>query len=497
MVSGVAGDRPAADVCVVGAGPAGLTVAHALGSTGRSVIVLESGGSGSSADLDSLNDGHVVGEPYAGLGATRHRQLGGSANMWNVVLERQRGAKYVPLTPRDLDSWPIGWQELEAYYHDAQTVCGLGPFEYGADAWATEARPHFDLRGTGLTSGVYQFGPAHRFTRDLVDELRSMPAVRLVPSATVVGLTLEPGSGDRRVRGVRAVSGSGERFEASARTVILACGAVENARLLLLAGVDRWSGTQWLGRGFMEHARDFSLVLAPYSPETFAAAHFYDFHTSPDGTRVGGRLALTEDARRGHGIPNASLTLIPRAAGDGRRSLVDRLVRAGVGAMGAGRRGRYGWSRRPAPSRLFDVFGLVMNLEQRPHPWNRIELDARLDRFGNRLPRLFLDWTPAEQAELERMRELLAGWLHAAGLGRLEIQCGRRPDLSAHHHAGTTRMAHDPGQGVVDTNGRVFGAQNLYVAGGSVFPSAGFANPTLTIVALARRLARHLESVDA
>jgi hypothetical protein len=339
---------------------------------------------------------------------------------------------------------------------------------------------------------VYQFGPAHRFTRDLVDELRRMPAVRLVSSATVVGLTFEPGLGDRRVRSVRAVSHSGQHFEVIARTVVLACGAVENARQLMLAGVDRWSGTQWLGRGFMEHARDFSLVLAPYSPEIFAAASFYDFHTGPDGTRIGGRLAITEDARSGHGIPNASLTLVPRAAGGRRHPLVDRLVRAGIRAMGAGRRGRYGWSRMPALSRRFDVFGIVLNLEQRPHASNRIELDERRDRFGNWLPRLFLDWTPAEQAGLERLRELLAEWLHTAGLGRLEFQRGLRPDLSAHHHAGTTRMGHDPGEGVVDPDGRVFGLQNLYVTGGSVFPTAGFANPTLTIAALARRLARHL-----
>jgi hypothetical protein len=491
-VRGGTGGLPAADVCVVGAGPAGLTAAHALGSVGQSVIVIESGGSGSDSDVDLLNDGHVVGEPYAGLMATRHRQLGGSANIWNVVVERQRGAKYVPLSPSDLESWPIGWQELEPYYHEAQTVCGLGPFEYGADAWATEARSPFDLRRTGLTSGVYQFGPAHRFTRDLVDELRRMPAVRLVSSATGVGLTFEPGLGDRRVRSVRGVSHSGEHFEVIARTVVLACGAVENARQLMLAGVDRWSGTQWLGRGFMEHARDFSLVLAPYSPEIFAAASFYDFHTGPDGTRIGGRLAITEDARSGHGIPNASLTLVPRAAGGRRHPVVNRLVRAGIRAMGAGRRGRYGWSRMPALSRRFDVFGIVLNLEQRPHASNRIELDERRDRFGNWLPRLFLDWTPAEQAGLERLRELLAEWLHTAGLGRLEFQRGLRPDLSAHHHAGTTRMGRDPGEGVVDPDGRVFGLQNLYVTGGSVFPTAGFANPTLTIAALARRLARHL-----
>ena len=152
--------RETPDVCVVGGGPAGLTTALTLGAAGRRVVLLESGGFDSSAAAQELNDGDNEGEPYAGLGLTRHRQIGGTANVWDVRVHGKPGAKYVPLSPRDMADWPIGWDELEPHYVEAQGVCGLGPLEYGAARWTTPAHPPFELNGTGLTSGVYQFGYA-------------------------------------------------------------------------------------------------------------------------------------------------------------------------------------------------------------------------------------------------------------------------------------------------------------------------------------------------
>lgn len=493
---------PSADVCVVGAGPAGLTAALALGSAGRSVVLLESGAEALSPGAQELNEGACRGEPYTGLRRTRHRQVGGTPNIWDVEVEGRAAAKYVPLDARDMVDWPLGPDDLEPHYLEAQALCGLGPFDYGADAWAAEGRRPFRLEGTGLTSGVYQFGTADRFTRVLPERIRGMEAVRLVPSATVVELV--PDGASRGLRGVRAVRAAAGPLVVEARRVVLACGAVENARLLLLSGLGGGAGpgrlagrggeggARWLGRGFMEHARDFSLALVPASPDLFARAAFYDARAVDDGFWVGGRLAPTDEARDAHDLPSASLTLVPRARA--RRSLPERALRAAHRAVFGGRTGRYGWSRVPAPERAFDVFRLVLNLEQRPDPRNRIELGGRRDRHGNRLPRLVLRWSDAEQARLERLRDRLEVWFREAGLGRLEATPGRRPDLGAHHHAGTTRMASSPEDGVVDPDGRVFGLENLYVAGASVFPSAGFANPTLTVVALALRLARHLDA---
>ena len=316
-----------------------------------------------------------------------------------------------------------------------------------------------------------------------------MENVAIATSVTVVGIEVVQRGG--RVRHVRAVRRNGQRLEVAADNVVLACGAIENARLLLLSGI---GGSPWLGRGFMEHARDFSLVLAPDSRAVFARAGFYDLFTAPDGTRLGGRLALTDAALEAHDLPNASLTLIPGTCTRGKSSRIERMLRRFRSRYGAHRRGRYGWSSMPDPDRAFDHFRLVLNLEQRADRRNRITLSGRRDRHGNPLPALHLEWFAEEQRRLDRLRELLARWFREADLGRLQFEFGRQPDLRAHHHAGTTRMAEHVGDGVVDTNCAVFATGNLFVAGASVFPTAGFANPTLTIVALSLRLAEHLRS---
>jgi choline dehydrogenase-like flavoprotein len=475
-------------VCIVGAGPAGIATALALGTAGRRVVLLESGGVRSSTRAQELNDGDHEGEPYNGLAATRHRQIGGTVNVWNVPLhgEAGLGAKYVPLTPRDLAEWPISWSDLEPHYRRAQALCGLGPLEYGADYWATAGRRPFRLDGTGLTSGVYQFGNAKQFTSVLPGRLSKIETMALVPSTTVVDLDLDRAR--RRARGVRAVADDGQRVEVRARMVILACGAVENARLLLLAGLAGEGGSEWLGRGFMEHARDFSLLMTPDSRELFAEASFYDQHTTDGGLRIGGRLTVTDDALDSFRLPNAAMTLVPS-----RRGMKHRLVRRVLRQFGR-TVGRYGWSRVRSPATAFDAFEIVLNFEQRPHRWNRIELGSRRDRFGNPLPRLILAWTDEEQETLERLRDCLGEWLRTARLGHLQVTKGRRPDFNAHHHAGTTRMGIDPRAGVVDPQGRVFGLENLYVAGASIFPTAGYANPTLTVVATALRLASHVDA---
>jgi len=479
------------DVCVVGAGPAGLTAALALGSAGHSVALLESGDLHASSDAQALNDGDCEGVPYQGLVRTRHRRVGGTTHLWNVPTPGGPGAKYVPLGRRDLADWPIGWSELEPHYLEAQALCGLGPFEYDAGYWATAKRRPFDLSGTGLESGVYQFGTAERIHRGLVDRIRATQSVSLVPCASAVGLVLEPHR--RRALGVRVADARGRLFDVSAKNVVLACGAIENARLLLLSRPDLDGASRWLGRGFMEHARDFSLTLVPESPTLFDAASFYDLHAASDGTWIGGRLSLSDQALASFGLPNAAMTLVPRARTHGRNPwnrMVRRLRRVAGASWGGD---RYGWSQRRWPAHEFDAFDIVLNLEQRPQPSNRVELSSRKDPFGNALPRLVLRWSEEEQAVLERLRDLLAEWFRRAHLGELLIRRGCPPDLNAHHHAGTTRMGASPETGVVDADGRVFGLDNLYVAGASVFPTAGFANPTLTIVALALRLARHLD----
>jgi choline dehydrogenase-like flavoprotein len=454
------------DVCVVGAGPAGLTVAHALGGGSLDVLVLESGGPDPEAAPQRLNEARTVGDRYAGLQATRHRQIGGTVYLWNTPVGGLRGAKYVALDPADVkglpelpwSGWPLEWSELEPWYGQARRLCGLPVLDEDGSLVADPDRRPFDLGEAALETRIYELGSGEVFTKVLPDELRRASNVRLCHHATLTQLV--PGRDGERVE--EAVFGGldGARFRVRARVFVLAAGAVENPRILLAS---KLGGTgDWIGRCFMEHPRDYALTLRP-RPGLLEEAGFYDVHVDPRGAHLVGRLALPDQIRRSDQIPNVSVTLLPR-------------------------RRRWPWERRRDAA-----LTLLLNLEQQPHRENRVVLASRRDRLGVPIAELRWRWREDDQQGLERTRAAVAREIEAAGLGRVEVAT-MRPDPNAHHHAGTTRMSLDATSGGVDTDGRVHDTANLFVCGASVFPTAGFANPSLTIVALALRLAAGLET---
>ena len=464
-----------ADVCIVGAGPAGLTVARALAASGTRIVVLESGGRTRDPDVQALSDGTTLGDPYAGPGITRHRQAGGTAVMWNTWLGDEMGAKYVPLDALDfeardwlpLSGWPFDRASLDPYYERAQSLCGLGPYRYRGEDWATPDRPLLPLSSSALTTDVYQFGTARLFTDVYLQDVRAARNVLLCLHATAVELATDPSG--RLVTDARAARVTGRPLRVRARQFVLAAGGIENARLLLLSNGVKSGGlgneSDMVGRCFMEHPRDRSCRLVPTDPGLADRCGFYSIHRTDAGL-VMGRIAFTEEARRRGQLPAMSVTLQPRP----RRF---RWLRAGR---------RHGG----------DVLELLINLEQAPDRDNRIVLGTDRDRFDRPKPVIHWRWRELDRANLARVHATLAGAFERSGLGRIVVDAAATPDPNAHHHLGTTRMSDDPLAGAVTRDARVHGVANLFVAGSSVFPTGGFANPTLTATALALRLADHL-----
>lgn len=463
------------DVCIIGGGPSGLSLASALIPSGQSIVVLESGTWTSERAVQRLNNGPTVGWTYSGLGITRHRRIGGTAHHWNSWFEGRPWARYAPLDPVDFErpGWPFGFGTLEPWYREAQALCRLGPFRYDAESWSTPGLPAIRAPMRALTSRVYQYGPAEVFTAELPRRLLAAPNVILCHSGTVCKLHAEPGRG--RLAGVEVRTLGGKTLRVAAGSFVLAAGAVENARLLLIGGGGGGGfgdHSSWVGRCFMEHPRDRSIRLRPASGEP-TSLEFYEMHRSFDGAVLSGRLALDSDALRRESLPNASATLLPASSWGPLPRGFERLGLTPRRRLRAGR----------------DV-QILLNLEHLPHPANRIVLGREVDQLG--LPRAELRWAwrPEEQEALERLRTLVARDLET--LGPVQVARENPPDPNAHHHAGTTRMHRDAAHGVVDPDGRVHDMDNLFVTGSSVLPSAGFVNPVLTIVALALRLADHL-----
>jgi choline dehydrogenase-like flavoprotein len=499
------------DVCIVGGGAAGITIARELSHTPLRVCLLESGGLEFDPRTQALYRGEVIGFPYYDPDKFRLRFFGGTTNHWQGVCR--------PLDPLDFErrgwvpgsGWPFGRAVLEPYYARAQEICQLGPLDYDVSTWATENAAPFALPETSIESRAYQQSPPTRFGQVYREEIRAAANVSAYLHANVI--EIETGSLARAVRRVRGACLTGNRFTARARWYVLATGAVENARLLLASrgttpeGLGNRHG--WVGRTFMEHISAVGAILLPSKP---LDRSFYETHVVR-GIPVTGHLALSPDLVRREKLLNAQAFVRPYTMKQTLRSspalvsakmafesgtldddLIDH-VRALIAQIddlaiqsydawfGAGLQG----------------FALIAIVEHAPRVDSRIMLGKERDALG--LQRVRVDWQfgDLERRTLSALYEAIASTAGQAGLGRVRIlpddpEMGWPPGVrGAWHQMGTTRMDENPTRGVVNADCRVHGIENLFVAGSSVFPTSGYANPTLTLVALAVRLADHLK----
>jgi MYXO-CTERM domain-containing protein len=473
-----AGDLPdrgthSAEICIIGAGPAGLALATGLRRrrSDLRIVILESGGIGIGG-AQALTTGTSAGDWTSDLSRCRARGVGGTALLWNTVRDGRAGAKYVPLDPIDLEprdelpfsGWPFPFQDLLPWYDAARALIGLDDSPDQADATAEPALP---FRPDGLTTSAYRWGPATTFLESLPGTLSSGEQLTLIRNATVTALTYR----GPRVDAVRWAAANGRTGTIHADQVILAAGALENARMLLAFPPTAIAEHAWLGRGLMEHPIDRSLRIRSRDPALSPRPGRYSAVGGGAGADRIGRIGCSCRMLQERRLWNASLRLYPV-----REPRAVRLLKHGAALAGV---------RTPTSYRV------LLDLEQAPHPENRVALSPDVDAFG--VPRVHVTWhwLAADERNRQRMLQAVAGELEACGC-RAVVRHGGVIDPDVHHHAGTTRMHRNPEQGVVDADLRVHGMDNLHVVGASVFPTAGVANPTLTIVALALRLAERL-----
>lgn len=504
-------DALESDLCIVGAGPAGLVLACAFLGSRHQVLLIESGGLREDLRVQQMNRSIVDADPNITLEKSRYRAPGGTVRLWNTPYRDSIGAKYLPLDTLDFETrdylegsgWPFSRAALDSYYRRAHEVCGIGPFDYGeAVSHSSELGAPPPWNGSDiLRSRFYRLGAASVFMENLVGQVRAAPNITLICSASVE--SLQPDRSSSRIDAITANTLGGMSLRIRAQVFALAGGGVENARLLLASGV----GGSLVGRHFMEHPRDYSLVAVPDQRSSYVLAAMCDSRETPLGNVVRGRLAIDGAFLLREGLLNASVSLFPMVTT--RTSRMAATLKRSLSSLKWAHRGRAdtalpslqapgypnapeGWSRESIRLERFAGLRILINLEQAPHPDNRIVLGDRRNPLGGRMAALHWRWREADARNLSRLHEVLKRELPRAGFGRIESINSLKPEPNAHHHAGTTRMSEDAARGVVDADSRVHGIENLFVAGSSVFPTAGFANPTLTIVALALRLGDHL-----
>ncbi len=522
-----ASDEPVAGpVCVIGAGPAGITLALELAGKGVDVVLLESGGRGYEPETQALYDGAVVGDRNTDVASSRLREFGGTSGHWTGLC--------APLDPIDFEArpgvphsgWPITRADLDDYYRIAQPYLELGKFDYAFANWKSRlAQPALPLDPEMARDAVYQQSPPTRFAETYWDAVSDNPRIRCFLHANLTDIVLR----DDAVDHCEFSTLENRKLRVRAENYVVACGGIENARVLLNCNRQRPDGigneNGLVGRYFMDHLNcEVGTVL--FSDE-YIDLSLYDRVVVADGTAMQIGLKLPFDVIRREQLLNNTAFLVPQyentAFSNDFRNYGWVSFSALVKAFAHGQKpdrfaenycnsvenidtvavGIYRHAMRP-----FTKTGRALaakfrqDAEQSPNPDSRVFLTDETDALGWR--RIALDWriAPSDLDSLRRTHERLGAAIGAAGLGRVQVGIGDPPDLdvvyTGYHHMGTTRMSDDPKRGVVDRNCRVHSVKNLYMGGSSVFTTAGTANPTLTIVALAARLADHLvETVTA
>ena len=549
----------ATDLCIIGAGAAGITLAREFIGSSTRVAVLESGGESFDSQTQALYEGPVIGLPYFPLDTPRLRYFGGTTNHWAGVCRPFDSADFERRDWVPFSGWPVTKTEMDPYVLQAQDIVQLTSDEWETAGWVDRDRfAPLPLLGDRVLTRVDQIVPPdkRRFSGLYGDELKAAPNVTVYLEANVTEVQVDEAG--TTASGVSVATLTGNRFDVSARVIVVAVGGIDNARLLLASNSRYPDGignqNDLVGRFFLEHPRFVAGVVAP---DPNLRIGFYEEHVV-DGTIIQPRLAISRETQEAEGLADVQIRIDPvhdasleRAVSSADvehlKSLRDTLHGKGAGDIGQDLSNVVSdlmtWHRftvpgAPIPIPYPDVIGALMRatprqrqslipglfgdiagflytkvgnlpvesllltarFEPAPNPDSRVTLVRERDEVG--MPRAELDWqlSASDRHAVRRSMEIVGAEFGRAGLGRVQILFEEQgsdwpADLAGgFHHMGTTRMSDDPKLGVVDRDCRVHGISNLYVAGSSVFTTGGSSNPTMFIVALALRLADHLRS---
>jgi choline dehydrogenase-like flavoprotein len=461
------------DCAVIGAGPAGITVARKLAQANLKVALLEGGGRETTLDSQALYEGSASGLPYD-LGLSRLRYFGGTSGHWTGMCRPLDREDYAPRRDIGRTAWPFDGAELRPYWPEVCDILDLPakpqwrPRRDDVDPADIKAQ-----ESAGLREIYWTWSPA-RFGDKYWPEISASPNISLFLNTTAISFTADGPNGSA-IRSVECRDTvTGEAKSIAARLYVLSCGGVENARTLLfsnaLNGTAHGNTGGLLGVGFMEHPHVRVGSFVGFKP-----------FNNPPGNLLSFRYFKTLPAfQKKHGVLNSAIRLLY----GGKFEREDFAQ----------------WKfSLPEPVTGGEVFVVS---EQEPAPGNAITLTAERDRLGVPMVNLDLRLSERDSQTISASARAIAEYLvySQSGRARIDLTIPIQPGehlLFGNHHMGATRMGKDERKAVVDENGLVFGTQNLFVAGSSLFPTSGHANPTFTIVSLALRLSEHLKTYKA
>lgn len=499
------GSQIEGDICIVGAGAAGISMALDLKDSNRKIVLLEGGGFEYDNQVQDLYDGKNLGQRYYPLRSCRLHFFGGTTGHWAGMCSPYDPIDFKKRAWVPNSGWPITREELDPFYAKANKILELGPYRYEEEYWHEQLpRPPLPLNRQVFWNKMWQFSPPTVFGTRYRDDVVKAPNIDLY---TYCNLThIEVNREGNQVLSLEVKNHAGKTHKVKAKQFVLACGAIQNARMLLASNKQNKAGLgndhDLVGRYFMEHleVRSAELYLEKQHP-----MDLYLF--SEIGGNARAEVSMTEKTQEEHGILNGTISFTPIELTRNQKPMIDV------------------WTNDD-PRKSFDnllvnfddminqdasvdinqsrVFELFTRMEQAPNPDSRVVLSDEVDSLGVPKANLHWDLTDLDQESMRKIYHIFGREVGKAGIGRVRLyeflwEANKADMLSTlgggWHHMGTTRMHEDPKRGVVDSNCKVHGLSNLYVAGSACCTTAGAPNPTLNLVALSLRLSDHLRNL--
>ncbi len=493
------------DICIIGAGAAGISMSLQLMNTSHKVILLEGGGFDFDDRIQELYKGKLTGHPYYPNKASRLHLFGGSTGHWGGMCSTFDDIDFEKRDWVENSGWPIKRDDIAAYYPEATKILDLGPNEWDVKYWL-EQNSNFNklpLDDNVIWSKMWQFSPPTRFGTKYKETITKAANIHLYTYANVIDITGNENLAE--IKQVTVKNYTGKTHTVKAKYFIVACCSIQNARILLSCNKQAKAGigndNDNVGRYFMEHPeiKTGELWLSHVDP--------LKLYEMIGGTKARAELAISPAKQRELKVLNGSISLMPLElskntipsvklwAHDDPRQSWDTFAKYNT-------LDKRNFFQRMFSKSIYQSFGLFTRVEQLPIPTSRVVLSDQKDELG--MPRADLHWAMSaiDKKTVFTINKLLGEQVGVAGIGRVKLADWladktdeQLPDFTSGgwHHIGTTRMSSDPKTGVVDADCKIHGIANLYVAGASCYPTGGAVNPTLTAVALSLRLAEHLK----
>ena len=496
------------DICIVGAGAAGISMALDLAkSSSHKIILLEGGGFEYDEKMQELYDGTTSGQRYFPLKSTRYHAFGGTTRLWGGFCSAMDDIDFKKREWVNYSGWPITKNDINPYYNKAIDYLDLKSPDFSVDYWLSkiENAKALPLDNNIIWNKMWQFSPPTRYGIKYKDPILKSKNIILYTYANATNIKLN--SSNNSAQEITVKNYANKTHKIKAKYFILASNALQNARLLLTSNkqLKKGIGNQFdmVGRYFMEHLEMSSAELWLVNPFPM---QLYKYKSGETVARA--EFSLTEKAQKEHKILNAtaSLTALTRARYE--KPNIDLWQHEDP------RKNQYTtWEKikkrlSMIKESTFDdnidrAYELYTRIEQAPNPNSRITLINEKDAFG--VHKINLNWqlTSQDRISIRKLYDIIAQQMGISDVARVKLleflEDKNNLEWPKHtsggwHHMGTTRMHTNPKQGVVDSNCKVHGIQNLYIAGSSCFPTSGSVNPTFTLVALSLRLSNYIKN---